>query len=372
MKEKKSDNLAYEYWFAGIRALSAGKKWKLHEQLKSGENIYYIEETKLKSLGFLTEKDISALNAARTNKGICQEYERCIEKGIYFVPYFHPDYPSRLREIPSPPYALYIKGKLPDDDRPSVAIVGARQCTSYGEQMAIAYGEVLAANGIQVISGMAKGIDGAGQRGALNAGGESYGVLGCGIDICYPREHIGLYADLQKAGGILSEQPEGTPPLKEFFPARNRIISGLSDVVLVMEAREKSGSLITADMALEQGKDVYALPGPGTSRLSRGCNELLRQGAGILLSPEELLAELGLSRNFFPAKIGANTDKNEKTLERAEKLVYSKLDLYPKSLSRLLDETKMMPAELMQQLTSLIIKGYIKEISKNYYVRAQL
>ena len=219
---------------------------------------------------------------------------------------------------------------------------------------------------------MAKGIDGAGQRGALNAGGESYGVLGCGIDICYPREHIGLYADLQKAGGILSEQPEGTPPLKEFFPARNRIISGLSDVVLVMEAREKSGSLITADMALEQGKDVYALPGPVTSRLSRGCNELLRQGAGILLSPEELLAELGLSRNFFPAKIGANTDKNEKTLERAEKLVYSKLDLYPKSLSRLLDETKMMPAELMQQLTSLIIKGYIKEISKNYYVRAQL
>ena len=170
----------------------------------------------------------------------------------------------------------------------------------------------------------------------------------------------------------MSEQPTGTPPLKEFFPARNRIISGLSDIVLVMEAKEKSGSLITADMALEQGKDVYALPGPITSNYSRGCNELIRQGAGILVSPEELMEELGVSCNSFPVKMDGNSGKNEKMLERAENLVYSKLDLYPKSLSRLLDETKMAPAELIQQLTSLIIKGYIEEISKNYYVRSKL
>ena len=372
MKEKQSDSLVYEYWFAGIRALSTRKKRKLREELGNAENIYYIEETKLRSFDFLTEKDIMAINSERKNKEIKKEYDICLEKGIVFVPFFHPQYPRRLRKIVSPPYALYVKGNLPDDDKPSAAIVGARQCTPYGEQMAISFAEMLAENGVQIISGMAKGIDGAGQRGALNVGGKSYGVLGCGIDICYPREHIGLYSDLQKSGGILSEQPTGTPPLKEFFPARNRIISGLSDIVLVMEAKEKSGSLITADMALEQGKDVYALPGPITSNYSRGCNELIRQGAGILVSPEELMEELGVSCNSFPVKMDGNSGKNEKMLERAENLVYSKLDLYPKSLSRLLDETKMAPAELMQQLTSLIIKGYIEEISKNYYVRSKL
>ena len=141
--------------------------------------------------------------------------------------------------------------------------------------MALAYGERLAEAGIQIISGMARGIDGAAQRGALNGGGRTYGVLGCGVDICYPREHRGLYCDILKEGGLLSEQLPGEPPLAGYFPARNRIISGLSDLVLVMEAKERSGSLITADMALEEGKDVFALPGLATSPMSRGCHRLI-------------------------------------------------------------------------------------------------
>ena len=163
--------------------------------------------------------------------------------------------------------------------------MGARSCTPYGEKYALEYGKKLAECGIQVISGLARGVDGIGQRGALLGGGKTFAVLGSGVDVCYPKNHMGLYLDiLEQEGGILSELPPGTPPLPQHFPRRNRIISALSDIVLVMEARERSGSLITADLALEQGKDVYALPGPVNSSLSQGCNRLIFQGAGILLS----------------------------------------------------------------------------------------
>ena len=175
--------------------------------------------------------------------------------------------------------------------------------------------------------------------------------------------------DLQRSGGIISEQPAGTPHLKNYFPARNRIISGLSDVVLVIEAKAKSGSLITADMALEQGKDVYALPGPIDSILSRGCHELIRQGAGILISPDDLLEELQLSNISGIIAENSKNYKNEKVLETIEVLVYSKLNLYPKSINQLLEETKLSPEILMQQITSLTVKGYIKEISRNYYIK---
>ena len=222
-------------------------------------------------------------------------------------------------------------------------------------------------NGIQVISGMAKGIDGAGQRGALNSGGETYGVLGCGVDICYPREHIGLYMDMQVKGGVLSEQPPGRPPLPVYFPMRNRIISGLSDVILVMEARERSGSLITADLALEQGKDVYALPGPVTSRLSQGCHGLLRQGAGILISPQDLLEELGVGSQQTEQK----SDKIKKVLENHENVVYSCLGLFPKGICDLTEETGLRVQELMDCLITLEIKGYIREISKNHYIKVR-
>ena len=197
-------------------------------------------------------------------------------------------------------------------------------------------------------------------------GGQTFSVLGCGVDICYPREHIGLYRDiLEKDGGILSEFIPGTSPIPVNFPKRNRIISGLSDVVLVMEAREKSGSLITADMALEQGRDVYALPGPVDSSLSRGCNQLIRQGAGILISPEILLEELDVWTGVERIK----TDKNKKVLESPENLVYSCLGLYPKNVDQLIEETKMSAKEVLELLVTLELEGYAREVSKNYYIK---
>ncbi len=366
--------LRYEWWFAGIRPLSDKKKRLLREIYGSGKEIYKklynIEEKHFHELAGLTKQDICVIRQAARDRDVDEQYERVLDKGIRIVPYFMEEYPKRLKDYSGMPYALYIKGELPREDSPTAAVVGARKCTPYGEKMAIAFAEALALSGVQVISGMANGIDGAAQRAAIRAGGSSFGVLGSGIDVCYPKENRGLYADLPAHGGVLSEQPVGTPPLREYFPARNRIISGLSDVVLVIEAGERSGSLITADMALEQGKDIYALPGPVTSSLSRGCHELIRQGAGILISPEVLLEEMGLEKMSFDSENIRNHGKNAKKLERKEKLVYDAIGLFPKSLSTLLSETGFETAELMRILVSLEMNGLIRELSKNYFVRA--
>ncbi|MGN1267644.1 MAG: DNA-processing protein DprA, partial [Dorea sp.] len=184
---------------------------------------------------------------------------------------------------------------------------------------------------------------------------------------CYPKEHFGLYMDIQNRGAVISEQPPGEKPYASYFPARNRIISGLSDIVLVIEAKEKSGSLITADMALEQGKDIYALPGPVTSPLSQGCHRLISQGAGILISPQELLKNM----NLLNGKAVTEFVENKKVLESPENMVYSCLDLFPKGIHTLIAETGMQPEQVIWELISLQLEGKIKEISKNYYVRVR-
>lgn len=356
--------MIYEYWLASVYGVSSEKKRFLREKYGNAKELYNIEEREIRLSGTLKEKEVRAVEEAK-KKDIREEYEKLIRQGISFVPYFSEQYPKKLEVIQNPPYALYVKGKLPEEEKASAAIVGARGCTSYGEEMAYSYGKRLAEAGVEIISGMARGIDGAGQRGALSGNGRTYGVLGCGVDICYPRENFGLYMDLQETGGLISEQLPGAKPLPRYFPARNRIISALSDVVLVIEARERSGSLITADLALEQGKEVYALPGPAASPLSTGCHRLIQQGAGILISPEDLLDEIGIHHSKDLQII----NKNEKMLETTENLVYSCLGFIPKGLDCLSKEAGLSVREVLEQLITLELQGVAKEISKNYYIR---
>ena len=361
------EEMEYEYWLAGIQGISSKKKYLLRERMKTGRAVYYIEETQLAGLDFLSEKERQALKSAGRQR-IGNRRAEAAEKGIRFIPWFSEAYPQRLLELSDFPYALYVKGNLPDPASRKAAIVGSRRCTPYGEKYAVEFGKVLAQYGIEVISGLARGIDGMGQRGALMGNGKTFAVLGSGPDVCYPREHIGLYMDiLEQGGGILSEYPPGTPPLSWHFPTRNRIISGLSDAVLVIEAGEKSGSLITVDMALEQGRDVYALPGPVNSSMSRGCNYLIQQGAGLMTSPEMLLKEWGIDS----CSVSDGKAKNKKVLETPEKLVYSCLGLYPKNIEQIAEETKLSPRELVGLLVSLELQGYAREISKNNYVAAE-
>jgi len=206
-------------------------------------------------------------------------------------------YPPLLAQLHDPPGRLYVRGGPPDLlSRPAVAVVGARSCSGYGAQVARMLGRELGAAGLAVVSGLARGVDGEAHRGALDAGGRTVAVLGCGIDRDYPRAHADLARRIAATGAIVSEYEPGVEPAPWRFPARNRIIAGLSLATVVVEARARSGALITADFALELGREVFAVPGEITSALSAGSNDLLRQGAAPLLSADDVLVAIGLER----------------------------------------------------------------------------
>ena len=290
------------------------------------------------------------------------------QKGINFISWEQDGFPEGLKRLSDCPAGLFYRGRLPENGRTSVAIVGARQCSSYGRAMARELSGALAECGVQIISGLASGIDGCAQETAVDAGGSSFGILGCGVDICYPRDNFHIYRKLQEQGGILSEFPVGTPPMKHHFPLRNRIISGLADAVIVVEAREKSGSLITADLALEQGKDVYAVPGRNGDVLSYGCNRLISQGAGLVLSVDNLLEQLKIPERKISEKDNF-AKKKQLGLAPEEKWVYSNLDLSPKSLEEISEKTDMPIGQLCGILLRLELQGMVTEMAKNQYVR---
>ena len=276
------------------------------------------------------------------------------------------EYPQKLNNYPKMPEILFAKGNLPDAKKPTAAIVGARACSPYGRIQAFRYAKILSSAGVQIISGMAYGIDAEAHRGALEGGTPTYAVLAGGVNICYPSGNRPLYARiLRENGGILSEQPPGMRARNYFFPARNRIISGLADLVLIVEAREKSGSLITAQWALDQGKIVYAVPGPVNEALSMGCHKLIYDGAGIAYSPEILLRELGLN---CENKV-KSPEKNDLGLASDLKLVYSCLDLRPKSTDFLIQKTGLPPEKIGSLLLELKLSGLVREIGRHYYIK---
>ena len=234
--------------------------------------------------------------------------------------------------------------------------------------MAKQIGYVLGKMEVELISGMAAGIDGAAQWGALRAQGKTYGVLGCGVDVCYPKQNQGLYEKIPQSGGLISEYCPETTPRSIFFPNRNRIISGMADIVLIVEARKKSGSLITADFALEQGKEIYAVPGRVGDKLSEGTNRLIQQGAGIFTSVQEMLQNV----KKLTVQDGNEAKKTGKTLEKLERLVYSCVDLTPRSLETLIENTGLPLGELITILNTLREMGCISEVYKNYFVRTEI
>ena len=374
----------YFYWLYRVAGIGNVTIEHLFERVKAPEEIYYAKEEILqqwKQEGILGEKQLYNLKSSRRNYNMYSEYDKLGKMRIQMYPFYHPDYPVRLSAIPDRPGAIFVKGKLPDERKKSLAIIGARSCSAYGKRMAERFAQELALAGIQIISGMARGVDGISQSAALCAGGASFGVLGCGVDICYPIQNRGLYEELEKRGGIISAYLPGTLPKPQYFPPRNRIISGLADALLVIEAREKSGTLITVDMALEQGREVYALPGRVSDAVSDGCNRLIEQGAGIALSPEYLLAELmgnNISKNTENAEarlMEAKLREKEAMLTEEEAEIFRLLDEYPKSISDICQEIKRQSGqsielpEVMERLIRLCIKGAAAQEGTHYYTR---
>lgn len=328
--------------------------------------VFQAKRSALEQVKHLDVPDIDSILMDKTLETVQNEYEKLKKQGIHFICREESGFPEKLRQIPDPPFGLFYKGRLPEPHQPSVAIVGARKATDAGRQIAGKLGYELAENGVQVISGMALGIDICAQKGAVSCKtGHTFSVLGTGVDICYPRNHIEMYMKIQEQGGVISEFPPGTPALPHHFPIRNRIISGLSDGVLVIEARKKSGSLITAECALEQGREIFVVPGGMCDTHYEGGNELLKTGAALVTGVKDILDGLGI---YLDMDIIEKKKKTNIMLETTEKMVYSILSLEPIHISELDKELHLGFGKLMEILLSLQKKGAVKMVGNNYFV----
>ena len=280
----------YACWLCNFPGIGNRHRHLLTRLCGSAEDVYLADKQKWGQV--LSHKQVKDLTDYTEKWQPEKEYRRMLEAGISLITFAEEAYPQRLKNIPDSPYGIFVKGRLPGENALTVAVIGARECSEYGRYVAAELGAELGRQGVTVVSGMARGIDGISQEAALEAGGLSVGVLGCGVDICYPAQNKELYERLLQKGAVLSPYPIGAPALARNFPPRNRIVSGLADAVVVIEAKARSGTLITVDMALEQGREVYVVPGRVTDRLSDGCNRLIKQGAGVFLSPQCFLEEI--------------------------------------------------------------------------------
>lgn len=364
------NNEEYWYWLCSIKNIWNGTIKSLLEIFDSPKEIF--ESTEMDLIRRLNNGKfknymgvVHNILDCRDENIICSNYNELKKKGIKFISIENEKYPEKLKTIENYPYGIYIRGNEDSLKKTSVAIIGARNCSVYGKKMAEKIGFELGTKGINIISGLARGIDTAGLWGSINANGYTSAVLGCGVDICYPRENIELYELMQEKGVILSDYQLGTKPLGWQFPLRNRLISALSDIILVVEAKERSGSLITVEYALEQGKNVCAVPGRIGDLLSEGCNRLIKEGAGMILSPEDILEELGID-NITKTK---NFEKNNIVLEKEIETLYSYVDFSPKNIEQLMNESGMNSVQVLRGLIKLQMMNYIEEPLKNYYSR---
>lgn len=359
MQEKIEKELL-EFWLGTINGLGIHKIEILLKNFKSIYAVFEAGREQLLKISGLNGKEIQLLIDSREKAEYRKEWERLKAAGIQYYSYWGgKEYPDRLRHIYQPPKHLYVRGRLPDSSRITVGIVGARDCTCYGRDMARMFGYRLAEAGVQIISGMARGIDGWAHQGALESGGQTYAVLGCGVEVCYPAVHRKLYESISRQGGVISELPPRIPAQPQFFPLRNRIISGLSDGILVVEARERSGSLITADAALEQGRDVFVIPGRIGDTLSVGCNRLIRQGAVPVTSPADILEYYKLNP----------TNNIEEKLSETESNILEKMSSVPVHIDEIVALLKTDETSVFKGLLKLKREKRVRETSRGYFIK---
>ena len=358
------------FWLCSRPYLGVKSIDKLLGYFGTAGNIYYgrngqysqvkgLKSTVLKQLQKAGEKD---------EEQIRKSMERLGALGGRFVCRADRDYPERLRHIYDAPAGLFYCGELPEPRRPMIGIVGARSASSYGLAAAEYFASVLSGMGFGIVSGLARGIDGAAHQGALRQRapeGKTWGILGCGLNICYPQEHFKIFRQMKKRGGIISEYPLDSVPEAWHFPMRNRIISGLADGILIIEARERSGALITADMGLEQGKNIYALPGPFNSALSAGCHHLIQSGAKLVFRPEDISEDYVEMMGGMPVA----SEDLKLPLDNSEQLVYASLRLNPKDVNTISAECGRPLAESLHILLNLELKGMVRQMGKNLYIQ---
>lgn len=313
-------SLKYWVWLSSLSGVGALTASRLLYRFGSPEQVFFADSDDYRDLPGLSKAEIEALGDKSLYQA-AKTLEECTELGYRIMTWSDGDYPARLRNIADAPLVLYVRGRLPViDEEAAVAIVGTRSCTPYGIKAAERMGYELSRHGCLVVSGLARGIDTAAAKGALRAGGRIVGVVGTGLDIVYPPENKALFEDVAATGAIISEYPPGAPAVPEHFPQRNRIMSGLSVGVAVIEAPLKSGALITASRALDQGRDVFALPGNVDSPACEGSNQLLREGAIPVTGGRDIAEEYA---RLFPDKVQTERKKVPLDPAAADKLVDS-------------------------------------------------
>ncbi len=294
-------------------------------------------------------------------------YERFLASGVKLLSFADETYPDALRHIYDPPYLLFYRGQLPEADLLHLAVVGTRNATRYGKDAAQWLAEGLALQGAVIVSGMARGIDSAAHEGALAGGGKTVAVLGCGVDVCYPKENAALYRQITESGAVISEFPLGMPPLSANFPIRNRIISGLAAGVVVVESGERGGAGITVNYGLEQGKEIFAVPGPIFSPASVGPHNMLKEGQAYLVTePKDILKHFSpgwenqAESSGFLEPVKASYSPEEEAVRR--------LLVTPMHFDQLAQELQLAPEELAPKILLWMMSGMIQELPGKYYI----
>ncbi len=373
-------------WLARIDGISIRKKWDILDYFKTAKDFFYADISEIKL--FCSKNRINVNNILDVkSEALIETYINEISKyNIDFICKDSKSYPQLLKDILDAPLGLYIIGDMPNDTQNKVGVIGARKCTQYGAINSYKFGKELGENNVVVVSGMAMGIDSMAHKGAIDAGGKTIAVLGCGLDIVYPQSNGGLREDIINNGCIISEFPIKTPPYPANFPMRNRIISGISDAVLVVESAKKSGTLITVGQALEQGRDIFAIPGNINNPMSEGTNNLIKECAFPVTHVDDILSNLGIiykyekhnnfNKGFNNEKLenkSNNIEKSEnikKLLAPDEKIVYACIKESPITIDEIILNAKVDIKTAQYVLTMLELKGYIQKLSGQRYIKA--
>jgi DNA processing protein len=333
----------------------------------SPENIFHMAGSELRQVEGVGKSRINSITAFNQWDTIRKEIDSAGKKGVQILSLQDPAYPEGLRRIPGAPVVLYVKGGFTDADKYAIAMVGSRTSSEYGMQVAEKMSHRLASSGLTVVSGMARGIDTASHKGALRAGGRTIAVLGSGIDVPYPASNRDLMRSIESSGAVISEFPFGTPPNKENFPRRNRVISALSFGTVVVEAALDSGSLITVGYALEQGKEVFAVPGNVTSGNSRGTNGLIKNGAKLVENAEEIIDELRPQLKGVLREDHVKSARSLPEMTKEERDLISYLNTDPSHIDKIIRDVNMTTGKALSLLLSLELKGIVRQTQGKHF-----
>ena len=330
------------------------------ERFETPERVFRAPAADLLSVEGVGERIVGEIQKGSFEKKVERELSLLQRVEGIIVTLGDETYPSRLRNIYDPPPVLYVRGQLRKEDEVAVAIVGSRKTSSYGRAMTERVSQELASHGVTVVSGMARGIDSVAHQGAISAGGRTIAVLGCGVDVVYPPENRNLFQEIIDHGAVLSEFPMGSPPEGSHFPKRNRIISGLSMGVVVVEAGQRSGSLITANCALEQGRDVFAVPGNIGVASSRGTNQLIKQGAKLVETSQDILMEIA-PQSRSKNETAPTAEDPAKHLPEEQRSLYGLLLETPTHIDEIIRKSQWEPGRVMSLLLELELKGFVSQ-----------